>query len=402
MLRVLSLLVVPLLLLALAGFGAAHLYALPHALHPLLAQAPVALLIVAALLAWRFNSSRSFFTALVLLAAYWVLRSAVGPYGTIRFHRFWLMLCVLAPLTIAGIAWLRERGVLTAAAFSRYLLLAAVGALGGWFVLSAAPALVAGAARPLLHVSLPVHVPQLGLLAALAALALLVWRLLQLRSAIEASLLGVLGAIFMAVNVHLHQAAVISALSCAGLMLLWGVLARSHDMAYRDALTGLPARRALDDRLAALGRRYAIAMLDVDHFKRFNDTYGHDVGDQVLRMVASQMRRVGGGGRAYRYGGEEFAIVFTRRSIEDVRPALEALRLRVADYRMALRGRDRPVRRTGRRRRSGRKGTKEVAVTISIGVAERDRQLREPLQVLKAADQALYRAKRRGRNQVSE
>jgi len=72
----------------------------------------------------------------------------------------------------------------------------------------------------------------------------------------------------------------------------------------------LPSRRALIERLPSLGRRYTVAMVDVDHFKNFNDTYGHDAGDQVLRMVASRLGEVSGGGTAFRYGGEEFTILF--------------------------------------------------------------------------------------------
>ena len=84
-------------------------------------------------------------------------------------------------------------------------------------------------------------------------------------------------------------------------------------MAFRDELTGLPGRRALNEKLQRMGRIYTLAMADVDHFKVFNDTHGHDVGDQVLRMVAAQLRRVSGGGHAYRYGGEEFTLVFPAR-----------------------------------------------------------------------------------------
>jgi diguanylate cyclase (GGDEF)-like protein len=62
--------------------------------------------------------------------------------------------------------------------------------------------------------------------------------------------------------------------------------------------------------MMSLGHRFTIAMLDIDHFKRFNDTYGHAVGDQVLKMVAAKLRQVKGGGRAFRYGGEEFTLVF--------------------------------------------------------------------------------------------
>ena len=118
-------------------------------------------------------------------------------------------------------------------------------------------------------------------------------------------------------------------------------------MAFRDELTGIPSRRALNEQLAALGNRYAIAMLDVDHFKKFNDTYGHDLGDQVLKMVAAHIARVGGGGKAFRYGGEEFTVLFPGTDAEDAIPHLEALREEIESYRMALRGSDRPARTQG-------------------------------------------------------
>ena len=66
-----------------------------------------------------------------------------------------------------------------------------------------------------------------------------------------------------------------------------GVAHEAYQMAFRDELTGLPGRRALNERMQRLGRNYVLAMSDVDHFKRFNDTHGHDVGDQVLRLVAT-------------------------------------------------------------------------------------------------------------------
>jgi diguanylate cyclase (GGDEF)-like protein len=70
--------------------------------------------------------------------------------------------------------------------------------------------------------------------------------------------------------------------------------------------------------MMSLGHRFTIAMLDIDHFKRFNDTYGHEVGDQVLKMVAAKLGQVRKGGRAFRYGGEEFALVFPNRSARTV------------------------------------------------------------------------------------
>jgi GGDEF domain-containing protein len=175
-------------------------------------------------------------------------------------------------------------------------------------------------------------------------------------------------------------------------------------MAFRDELTGLPSRRALNERLMSLGSRYAIAMLDVDHFKNFNDTYGHDLGDQVLKMVAAHIGDVGGGGKAYRYGGEEFTVVFPRKSAAEALPHLEALRKEVESYQLALRGPDRPrkAKRKGRtRQRGGWRGKDAVSVTISIGVAERNERLAAPQEVMEAADRALYRAKEQGRNRVN-
>jgi PleD family two-component response regulator len=164
-------------------------------------------------------------------------------------------------------------------------------------------------------------------------------------------------------------------------------------------LTGLPARRALDEKMMMLGRRYAIAMIDVDHFKKFNDTYGHDVGDQVLKMVGSNMQKVTGGGKPYRYGGEEFTVVFPGKNMKRVVPHLEELRENIAEYRLAIRNKDRPKQaRQGKKQRVGKNADKKVSVTVSVGVAERNDSLRTPGDVLKAADKALYRAKMKGRN----
>jgi diguanylate cyclase (GGDEF)-like protein len=171
-------------------------------------------------------------------------------------------------------------------------------------------------------------------------------------------------------------------------------------MAFRDELTGLPGRRALNERMQRLGRNYVLAMTDVDHFKKFNDTHGHDVGDQVLRLVASKLSKVSGGGRAYRYGGEEFALVFAGKTIEECMPHLEVIRGVIAAYNIQLRNPDRPQDDLqGRQRRAGSAAT-SVSVTVSIGVCERLPEQRTPEEVLKAADQALYAAKGAGRNCV--
>lgn len=185
------------------------------------------------------------------------------------------------------------------------------------------------------------------------------------------------------------------------LILAIAVVHESFQMAFRDDLTGLPGRRALNERLQRLGRHYAIAMTDVDHFKKFNDTHGHDLGDQVLRVVAAQLRKVSGGGKAYRYGGEEFTIVFPGKTAEECVIHLEAVREAIESYEIAIRdGNTRPDNKREGRARRGQGRDKTVSVTISMGVAERSLERPDPESVIKAADQALYAAKEAGRNQV--
>jgi diguanylate cyclase (GGDEF)-like protein len=191
-----------------------------------------------------------------------------------------------------------------------------------------------------------------------------------------------------------HSAAAWIGASAASIAI--AVLYGAYRMAFIDALTGLPNRRALDERLARSHGRIAVAMADVDHFKRFNDRHGHEAGDRVLRTVARELRRCRGGS-AYRYGGEEFAIVFEGRHVERAGTSLESVRAGVEALRVRLRGGG------GRRAQAVRRGHPdgEVGVTISIGVAERDPERRTCSAVIDAADKALYRSKQRGRNRLT-
>ncbi|MEE2788164.1 MAG: GGDEF domain-containing protein [Myxococcota bacterium] len=188
------------------------------------------------------------------------------------------------------------------------------------------------------------------------------------------------------------------AIVVGGAVCLLTALESGHALAFRDQLTGLPSRRAMDLALRRLGHRYTLAMVDVDFFKKFNDRYGHDAGDEALRMVASHLRGVRGGGRAYRYGGEEFAVVFPGRSVAKTRSHLESLRQEIANARFVLRSADRPRRKPKKPSKS--KGNGVVKLTVSIGAAERNAKASTAAAVMKIADKQLYRAKKAGRNRV--
>lgn len=183
-----------------------------------------------------------------------------------------------------------------------------------------------------------------------------------------------------------------------------GILEGSYTVAYHDELTGLPGRRAYNRLAPHLSDNYAIAVVDIDHFKQFNDTYGHDVGDQVLRMVANKLAAVTGAGKAFRMGGEEFAIVFQHNSAEGAVDHLEILREEIELSPFIVRGPDRSQReRPERRKKHEAKRVRREAigthVTVSIGVADVG-HADDPEAIMQCADRALYQAKADGRNRV--
>jgi len=139
-------------------------------------------------------------------------------------------------------------------------------------------------------------------------------------------------------------------------------------------------------------------MVDIDHFKKLNDQHGHAVGDQVLRLIGTTLTRTEGGGRPFRYGGEEFAVLFPgsrrKRRCPTWRTCARRSKPPVSSCAAStgLRRPEKPTRSEG--------GQKSLTVTVSIGVAEPEDLGADPEEVIRAADQALYRAKRTGRNRV--
>jgi diguanylate cyclase (GGDEF)-like protein len=163
------------------------------------------------------------------------------------------------------------------------------------------------------------------------------------------------------------------------------LIRESYRLAFYDELTELPGRRALVEDMAKLGMKYSFAMLDIDFFKKFNDTYGHDTGDDVLKMVATKLSEVSGGGKAYRYGGEEFVILFP--SVEVDQAFIHVNLVREIISKSAFRVRN-------------KKGFKKIFVNISVGVVQNSSKDKDPFSAMKRADNALYKAKKAGRNQV--
>jgi diguanylate cyclase (GGDEF)-like protein len=158
--------------------------------------------------------------------------------------------------------------------------------------------------------------------------------------------------------------------------------------ARRDPLTGLENRRAFDEaidgalaRMRRLGEQFVVVAIDVDHFKKVNDTYGHGAGDDVLRSIGSTLstsiREVD---RAFRIGGEEFVVLLADVDIARASTAAERLHTQIGTTSVSTTG-------------------TQLRVTASFGLAQASATSTAPA-LLRAADSALYAAKAAGRNRI--
>ena len=399
----------PSLILLLAGLAAAYVRDLSVFFTSLFNVLPTLVLLLGGAYCAVYRRQRELFLMLTVYIAYYLLDTQTDFYrdhGRVRedaaviFH----LVCLLLP-TLFGLygAW-QERTHLLQDLVARGAVLFAVGSVAVALEQSYPEALLTWLAEirwPTLHGQWMSLIQMVYPLFLGVFILLVVQYLRAPRPLHAAQVMGLLGIFWMLPQTFILPFTLNIMCSQVMLMIAAAVAHEAYQMAFRDELTGLPGRRALNERMQRLGRNYVIAMTDVDHFKKFNDTHGHDVGDQVLRLVASRLSKVTGGGRAYRYGGEEFALVFAGKTAEECVPHVEAVREVIANYVMHLRDQhNRPQDdTTGRQRRAGSSGG-TVSVTISIGVAERQADHRNPEAVLKSADQALYSAKGAGRNCV--
>ena len=384
--------------------------ALPASLSGLKTLGPIVLLLFGTGMGLWFNRGRSFIALASLLAAFAGYSLALD-YGAASFaaRAVFTAAAIFVPLNILLGLIFQERGVSHHFNY-RWLMLAVVEILFVAWIASAGRSNLSGTAWEVMleHWLLrSPPTPILGRLLFVAAFLAALWRAWPRpprthTRPLDTGLVGTLLAFFIACEWADTSGAFSAFMMAAGAILLVSLLQESHRLAFRDELTGLSSRRALEERLHALGPAYAIAMVDVDHFKRFNDTHGHDIGDQVLRLVGSRLAQAPGGGTAFRYGGEEFCILFPELDVKETLPHVEKLRADIAAYQMAVRKPDRPAdAETGTRLRHLRSTEKSLSVTVSIGVAEPSDPHATPAEVLIAADRALYRAKEGGRNRVS-
>lgn len=399
----------PIAVLGGTYFISMNQHVIPHSVVPILPSLPFVIAISGGAMAWKFKRSKAVFLLILIALACWLITLHLpGMSSTgMRLRQAYGLSALLLPLNLAIFAYCEDRGVFTFWGALSALFIAAQAAVVAAVLEPAQSsdfiAWVHAIAMPLdRHDLLPAwasswtFLPQPVLIVAGSVLFLLFLFMIINRGKRDSTYVTLITSC-IAVLAAYHYVAVpnVSALffMATAFIITLSLFQDSYFMAYVDELTELPSRRALNADFKKLGRKYALAMVDIDHFKKFNDTYGHDIGDDVLRMVAGHLSRVTGGGTAYRYGGEEFTIVFPKGVAKEVESHLDDLRQRIARTDFHIRSGKRAP-----KKKNVRKGA--VNVTISIGIAERTDGAQSPMDVVKLADKALYKAKGAGRNIV--
>jgi diguanylate cyclase (GGDEF)-like protein len=396
-----------------------------RALLVILPVLPYAVCALGTVMGWRYGNSGMMLASFVLAISYLVF-SRFAPaniVAEVTGPSFSRTVAFLLPLNLAGFTLLTRRRIFTSTGILFvFLVMLQISAL----VMLCSPPHDPGAGlisrmnsvspetakkftqlltglRSFLHEGSffgRVRVSTSSTLAYSLAVVFVLIRFLLRRDVILAGFLGAIVATFIAIAADSPEPAMMIFFSAAGLMLIVTNIEASFSLAYMDDLTGLPGRRSLNQSLGELGKKYAIAMIDIDFFKKFNDRYGHKTGDQVLKMVASKLRSMSGGSKAFRYGGEEFTAIFPGKDAEEAVPYLQQYRRTVENTPFVVRSKTRRKSTSKSRGKTKLSGLKRAKVTVSIGVAAPDKDMANPERVLKAADNALYKAKRAGRNRV--
>jgi diguanylate cyclase (GGDEF)-like protein len=202
--------------------------------------------------------------------------------------------------------------------------------------------------------------------------------------------------------VYMSSLSIILFAILGSVLCLFSAIITSRNMAFNDELTGIPGRRSLTQYAQEISGQFAVVMIDIDFFKNFNDKYGHDAGDNVIKLVASRIAKTGNRGRAFRYGGEEFTLVFDGKHIDDVRETIEDLRVQLESYPMAIRVHNRSQKSASESKNRRYSSVKQeiVKVTCSFGIAQSSLGSNGFKAAIKRADSALYKAKKGGRNCV--
>lgn len=354
------------------------------------------LLAVVILLSFVFNRSRVFFIASVVFVSLILLMTCKITEGVQSFNILAVrsIIFIILPVNITVFTFQSDKGILSLKGKFRIIAVLFEYLFILWVIISKHTKLIEFINSTPLHIGKLAPIPLLIFLIFCISFIFFLARIALFDLSKDRLLFGVLISIFIGLFSKNADISIPVFFSTAGIILLICSLHETYFLAYIDELTGLPSRRALKEKMMKLSGKYSIAMIDIDFFKKFNDTYGHDSGDEVLRFIGKCLKQMPGGGKSFRYGGEEFTVIFPGKSVAEAIPHLEKLRENISKSRIPIT--------KGSEENSANKKIKKVSITISCGVSEKNEKHPNPNDVMKAADAALYRAKDKGRNCISK
>jgi len=377
---------------------------LPDVIHLSLPYLPFIFLIIGLILSWVFHNCRAFNLLLLFIVIYIALDKMLWhPVIKIDKQLVYLLLVSLIPINYVYNLIAKERGILSLYGIKRLIFMLVQLGIITALLLYPYPAVKETLNTVYFKQAIfeQTAISQPLILALIISGFIYIIRLLQTSDVLLAGILASFISITTALHFVQYPQVATAFIILAELLIIISITISAYSMAYLDELTNLPSRRALTQNMSTLGKRYTIAMVDVDHFKKFNDKYGHDVGDQVLKKLANQLRSVRGG-KPFRYGGEEFTLLFPNKNIDEARLFCENLCKTVAADPFLLRSKTRPkIKKEAANQNANITKVTPLNITISIGLAERSEEYPKASLVIKQADKALYRAKNNGRNQVA-
>jgi diguanylate cyclase (GGDEF)-like protein len=387
-------------LIFLTAIGFLRPHGLPQWIQGPVQAFPYIVLGFGLLFGWYLSSSRLILSLIVLALAdrAIILFPPTDPDPVSANHVIFAATTFLLPLNLMALSLIKEEAISTWRGVLRLPLVLIQPFLVLWLSLPEQ----AGLALSLQQSLLPIVktdwavLPQPALLAFCGALILIGVRFIVEKNPLDSGALWALMTSFVAFQGLHYGWSPTNFLSAAGLILFLTLVQASHQRTYRDDLTGVPGKLAYEEAITGIGKKYALAVVGIDQLKQYGNQHGKSVSEQVLRLVAPKIMAAAGSGKVYRLAGEEFTILFPRKTATETLVTLEAIRKAVEEATIYLRGRDR-VWEGDASSRTG-SGDEGLAVTVSIGLTEAGDTGSSLGLVTKAAYRALYEAKGEGGN----